>query len=268
MKFSIVIANYNSGSLLEECIHSVLSQDFNDYELILVDAGSTDESKNTILKYKEKFSWWCSEKDKGQSDAFNKGFAHATGDFFFWLNADDFLLPGVLSKASKYINRHPHCFWFTFNTIFVDINRKIQFVYNGPIWITFLMKKIGPQVDAPTSIFHREMYEKSQKFDINLYYAMDIDLWLQFMNMGYKYERMNFYFYAFRIHQGSKTASEGYNKKTKNTEKIRQGHLIQAKHSFYPEKNLFYIFVNKILKLICYKPASFINDLKYKGRTI
>lgn len=268
MKFSIVIANYNSGLLLEECILSVVSQDFDDYELILVDAGSTDESKDIILKYKDKFSWWCSEKDKGQSDAFNKGFAHAKGDYFFWLNADDFLLPGALSKASKYIDRYPNSSWFTFNTIFIDINRRIQFVYNGPKWISFLMRKVGPQVDAPTSIFRREMYVKSQKFDLNLYYAMDIDLWLQFMEMGYNYKRMDFYFYAFRIHQGSKTASEGYNKKTRNSEKIRQGHLIQVKHSFYPEKRFFYNLVNKLFKLFSCKPYSFIDNLKYKGKII
>ena len=83
MRFSIVIANYNSGKLLEECISSVITQNFNDYELIMVDAGSTDESKQTVLKYKDLFSWWCLEKDKGQSDAFNKGFSHAKGDYFF-----------------------------------------------------------------------------------------------------------------------------------------------------------------------------------------
>ena len=85
MRFSIVIANYNSGQLLEECISSVITQNFNDYELIMVDAGSTDESKQTVLKYKDCFSWWCSEKDKGQSDAFNKGFHMQKVTTFFGL---------------------------------------------------------------------------------------------------------------------------------------------------------------------------------------
>ena len=268
MRFSIIIANYNSGRLLEECINSVLSQDFSDYELILVDADSTDESKTTVLKYQQYFSWWCSEKDNGQSDAFNKGFSHAKGDFFFWLNADDFLLPHALYQASKFIDEHPNCFWVTFNTIFVDINRKVLFVNNAPQWIQTIMKRIGPQVDAPTSIFHHTMFEQSQKFDVNLYYAMDIDLWLQFMNLGYRYRRLNYYFYAFRIHKGSKTANEGYNKKTKNSEKIRQGHLIQIKNSFFPQKYKSWIFLNKLIKLFCYKPYSVVNTIKLKGKQI
>ena len=268
MKFSIVIANYNSGKLLEECICSVLSQNFYDYEIIMVDAGSTDESKQTILKYKEYFSWWCSEKDNGQSDAFNKGFSHANGDYFFWLNADDFLLPHALRKASVFIDEHPLCKWITFNTIFVDSNRRVMFTYNGCKWINSIMKRIGPQVDAPTSIFHRNIYEDSNKFNINLYYAMDIDLWLQFMYLGYSYKRINCYFYAFRIHEGSKTASEGFTKKTQNPEKIRQGKIIQDKYSFYPEKFKMWILLNKIIKLFCYKPLSFITTLRLKGKTI
>lgn len=268
MRFSIVIANYNSGKLLEECISSVITQNFNDYELIMVDAGSTDESKQTVLKYKDLFSWWCLEKDKGQSDAFNKGFSHAKGDYFFWLNADDFLLPYALEKASKFIDEHPSCKWITFNTIFVDSNRKVLFAYNGCKWFSCIMKRIGPQVDAPTSIFHRSMYENSNKFDLDLYYAMDVDLWLQFMYLGYSYKRLNHYFYAFRIHKGSKTASEGYTKNTQNAEKIRQGKMIQDKHLFYPDKYKSWIVFNKIIKLFCYKPFSFVATLRLKGRTI
>lgn len=268
MKFSIVIANYNSGKLLEQCLNSVFSQQFIDYELIIVDAGSTDESLQIILKYKDRFAWWCSEKDKGQSDAFNKGFSHAKGEYFFWLNADDFLLPGALAKAAKLIEKHPACKWITFNTFFVDSDRKVMFAYKGSKWISFIMRKIGPQVDAPTSIFHRSMYERSNKFDLNLYYAMDIDLWLQFMYMGYSYKRLNCYFYAFRIHKGSKTASEGYTKHTYNSEKIRQGRMIQDKYSFYPEKHRLVLILNKVIKLFCYKPFSVVSTLRMRGKRI
>ena len=210
----------------------------------MVDAGSTDESKQTVLKYKDCFSWWCSEKDKGQSDAFNKGFSHAKGDYFFWLNADDFLLPNALEKASKFIDKHPSCKWLTFNTIFVDSNRRVLFAYNGCKWFSCIMKKIGPQVDAPTSIFHHSMYENSNKFNLDLYYAMDIDLWLQFMNLGYSYKR------------------------TKNAEKIRQGRMIQNKHSFYPDKYKSLIMLNKVIKLFLYKPFSLFSTLRLKGKSI
>ena len=63
---SIVIANYNYGRFLEEAIQSVLSQSCDDYELIIVDGGSTDNSVEIIKKYEDKIAWWVSEKDKGK----------------------------------------------------------------------------------------------------------------------------------------------------------------------------------------------------------
>ena len=117
-KFSIVIANYNSDLMLEECLISVFTQTFSDYEIIICDGGSTDNSLNIIKKYADRLSWWCSEKDKGQSDAFNKGFSHASGEFLFWLNADDLLMPNALQNAAEYLESHPSCKWLTFNTLF------------------------------------------------------------------------------------------------------------------------------------------------------
>ena len=99
--FSIVMANYNSGHYIERAIQSVLSQSCKDFELIVVDGGSSDESVDIIKKYTDKLSWWVSEPDKGQSDAFNKGFSHATGRYYTWLNADDLLLPNVLEKVKE-----------------------------------------------------------------------------------------------------------------------------------------------------------------------
>ena len=84
---SIVIANYNYGRFLEEAIQSVLMQDAGDLaELIICDAESTDNSVEVIKKYEKHITWWCSEKDGGQSAAFNKGFSHARGKFLTWLN--------------------------------------------------------------------------------------------------------------------------------------------------------------------------------------
>ena len=266
MKFSIVIANYNSGQYLEEAILSILNQSCKDYEIIVVDAGSSDKSIEIIEKYKSHFSWWCSEADKGQSDAFNKGFSHAKGDYFFWLNADDFLLPEALSNANKYLTTHKNCLWLTFNTMFVNKNREVLFVNYGPKWINCLMRHAGPQVDAATSIFHRTLFENSQKFDIRLHYMMDLDLWLQFMALGYRYHRLKKYFYAFRIHKGSKTASNGYNKKLSNQNIIREGPIVNKNNGFYPIALV--IFVNKIYKLITCMFFVWINTKKLNGTII
>jgi glycosyltransferase involved in cell wall biosynthesis len=74
-KISIVIPSYNQGQYLEETILSLINQQYPDLELFVVDGGSIDNSVDIIKKYEPHISWWISEKDKGQSDAINKGFA-------------------------------------------------------------------------------------------------------------------------------------------------------------------------------------------------
>jgi len=104
-KISIVIPSYNQGQYLEESILSVIDQKYPDLELFVVDGGSTDNSVNVIKKYAQHLKWWVSEKDKGQSEAINKGFARATGDIISWLCSDDLYTPGTFHKVASYFSQ-------------------------------------------------------------------------------------------------------------------------------------------------------------------
>jgi len=99
-KISIVTASYNQGQFIEETILSVLNQNYPNLEYILIDGGSTDNSVEIIRKYQQHFTYWVSEKDKGQANAINKGLQLCTGDIFNWLNSDDYLEPGSLHKIA------------------------------------------------------------------------------------------------------------------------------------------------------------------------
>lgn len=207
---SVVIATYNYGQFLEEAIRSVLSQKKDDnLELIVCDGGSSDNSIEIIKKYEDEISWWVSEKDGGQSAAFNKGFSHSHGRFLTWVNADDVLMPGTMKALERATSRHPECEWFTGNYLqFRQDNKKIIFAPWGPhIMPGFVQTFNAPLVVfGPTSFWSRSAYESVGPIDELLHYSMDTDYWLRMKKAGYKQRRLLHCCWAFRMHDKSKTA--------------------------------------------------------------
>ena len=211
---SIVIANYNYGRFLEDAMRSIFIQadadGLNDeVELIVVDGGSTDNSVEIIKKYADRISWWVSERDRGQSDAFNKGFAKARGKYLTWLNADDVLVSGCLKRVISQMKRHPDCQWFTGNLIrFLESDKSLMQVEWGPNWYPgFLQRRNSPIVSyGPTTFFGKELYERVGRIDESCNLIMDSDLWLRFMAAGVKQRRVRCLCWAFRMHEASKTA--------------------------------------------------------------
>src|SRR5918996_5491103 len=106
-RISIVTPSYNQGQFIEETIRSVLLQGYPSFEYIVIDGGSTDDSKEIIQKYEPWLTYWVSEPDRGQAHAINKGFARATGDIIQWVNSDDLLTPGALAEVGRLISLNP-----------------------------------------------------------------------------------------------------------------------------------------------------------------
>ena len=211
---SIVIANYNFGTYLERAIKSVFVQGVDaSVELIICDAASTDDSVEIIKKYSDKLAWWCSEKDQGQSDAFNKGFSHARGKYLTWLNADDILMPGCLRKVIESMRKHPAADWFSGNFFrFTPNGKVIEIGWGTNCYPAFLQRKSAPvAVFGPTSFFSKRVYERLGKIDESLHLAMDVDLWQRFMLAGIKQRRVRALCWGFRMHEASKTSEyEGH----------------------------------------------------------
>ena len=208
---SIVIANYNYGRFLEEAILSVVNQSCQDFELIVCDAASTDNSVEIIKKYADKISWWCSEKDGGQSAAFNKGFSRARGKFLTWLNADDVMCPGVIEKLKDAVEKYPDCQWFSGGFIWCDPNLNIVHCYSGYPLSSVRYNHGLAFVGSPSSFFTKELLFKAGGVDERFHYTMDTHLWLKF----YYYCKASYrvftdYAFVMRMHSDSKMGGHNF----------------------------------------------------------
>ena len=104
--FSIITVVYNGEKYLEKTIESVIKQKFKNFEYIVIDGGSTDNSVKIIEKFEKKIDYWVSEKDKGIYDAFNKGMRVSKGKFIGFINSDDIYKKNALKIISNYIEKN------------------------------------------------------------------------------------------------------------------------------------------------------------------
>lgn len=264
--FSVVVPNYNGSYYIEDAILSIIEQCFSSYELIVIDGGSNDCSLEIIYKYIDKIDHLVSEKDLGQSDALNKGFAMSRGKYLLWINSDDIMLPLTLSNASAILaNEDQPIHWLSANTIHFDSEGKIIKFCVGPKWNDFFVNRTGMYAYGPTTIFSRELYNKTNNFDIALKYCMDTDLWYKFKSAGYKFEKTEHFFWGFRIHENSKTAhtiisipSEQY---------LDEVRFTQARYNIRIDNYAKALF--KLYKMLngCYLKA-LVFTLRYRGLSI
>lgn len=107
MRISVVTISFNQCSFLEQAIQSVVRSGYEDLDYIVVDPGSTDGSRDVIERYRTTLSAAILEPDQGPADGLNKGFAHATGEIGYFLNADDLVLPGTFARVAALFGRYP-----------------------------------------------------------------------------------------------------------------------------------------------------------------
>ena len=119
-RISVIISNYNYAAYLKDAIVSVLKQSYPPHEIIVVDDGSTDHSKDIIEFYKDKIKAIYLPQNQGQGAAFNAGFTVATGDIICFLDEDDYFLPQKLEAISQAWQQHPEATLFFHRAQTVD----------------------------------------------------------------------------------------------------------------------------------------------------
>ncbi len=113
LKISVVTPNFNGEARLARTLDSVLGQDYSNFEYIVVDGGSTDRSGEILENYRGRLSKLIIEPDRGQYDAINKGFSHASGDVLCWLNSDDIYFPWTFRVVNRIFKDFPEIDWIT-----------------------------------------------------------------------------------------------------------------------------------------------------------
>lgn len=187
LKITVVTPSYNQGQFLEQTIRSVLEQDYPNIEYMVIDGGSTDNSKDILLKYSDSLSYWVSRPDSGQADAIAKGFAMASGDILCWINSDDVFLPGALSKVAEFFARYPRAEVVTGGCYYIDTNGaplidKLPWdVYtfgSRATYNQFRFYGMG-MVRQQSTFWRRNAYEAVGGIDGKLQFIMDRDLFIR-----------------------------------------------------------------------------------------
>jgi glycosyltransferase involved in cell wall biosynthesis len=201
---TIITPSFNQARYLEATIQSVLSQDYPRIEYMIVDGGSTDGSLDVIKKYESKLAWWASEKDKGQTDAINKGFARAKGEILAWINSDDTYEPGAVGAAVKYLQEHPEVGMVYGDCNFINESGRVVGKFRSAQTNYRLLRQGYAHIPQQTMFLRAALWKKVGPLDPSFYFAMDYDLWTRIASRSeIKYVAQTWA--NFRLHTSGKT---------------------------------------------------------------
>jgi len=191
LKISIITVSFNSVITIRDTIESIVNQDYNNIEYIVIDAGSKDGTLDIIKEYEDHISFYISEDDNGIYDGMNKGIAAATGDIIGILNSDDFYPNSfVISNVSRTFEKEG-CDAVYGDLVYVkffDIDKIFRYWQSGE----YTVKKIknGWMLPHPTFFVKKKLYEKYGYYNTDLKMAADYEMILKLL---YKYNIKVFY---------------------------------------------------------------------------
>jgi len=206
-RLSIITPSFNQGRFLEATILSVLNQNYDNLEYIIIDGASSDESVEIIRRYECHLAYWISEPDRGQVHAINKGIERITGDVAAFINSDDVYLPGAFAAAMNVFREEPECQWLCGDTVmFGEEHRTHLIEANVPKsaahCLSWAFKAPQP------GMFWRAPLMK-RMFDERWPYVFDCDLYTRLLLEGFTCRHLSVPLAKYRLHPGSKTVAEG-----------------------------------------------------------
>ena len=260
-KISIVTPSFNQGEYLERTIKSILGQEYPNLEYIICDGGSTDNSVEIIRKYEDCLTWWCSEKDNGQTDAINKGMKKATGDICCWINSDDVLLPNALNIVGDYYLNHPDTEFLNGLTVEIDKEDRVL-KFNHMIMSGFFFRHGCYNISQQGMFWRRNLFEKLGYLDDSFHAKMDVEWLIRNYEAKTNIKLLNRHVGAIRKYEETKTAQGGdiWIRDAKEISNRYGGHYSPHRYSF-----IWFIFALYKMMCGCYL-KNWLMGLKYKRK--
>lgn len=207
-KVSIVTISFNQVDYLERAIQSVLDQDYPEIEYIVVDPGSTDGSRELIMRYESRIAKAILEPDNGPGDGLNKGFAVATGEIFGFLNSDDILDPMAISAAVRYLSGHPKVDVVSGNAKIIGPDDRIYRLAYSDRWTPRMYVYSGAVLIQASTFFRRSAFERAGRFNPENRATWDGELFFDMARAGCRFGRSDDIWCGYRLHAESVTASK------------------------------------------------------------
>jgi glycosyltransferase involved in cell wall biosynthesis len=207
MKISVVTISFNQSKFLNECIESVLNQNYKDFEYIIVDPGSTDGSREIIESYRSRISSIIFDLDSGPADGLNKGFSIATGDIYAFLNADDVFEPGSLLRVAKLFQNLPSVDVIYGHSLVIDSNGKVTRSFYSDHYSLWRAAHCASILSQASTFFRATSFIRAGGFNVKNRIAWDGELFADMALTGSNFLCINEVWSKFRIHGEGITGS-------------------------------------------------------------
>jgi glycosyltransferase involved in cell wall biosynthesis len=206
---SVVMSVFNGEKYLQDSIESILKQSYSNYEFIIIDDGSTDTSKEIIQRYSKqdkRIYAYYNETNTGLADCLNYGIKQSSGVYIVRQDADDISEVRRIEKQIRFLTQNPDIKVLGSLSTYIDINgstiyhekRKYTEKYDTQTLTNILLSQKAI-FSHGTAVISKNAIERIGVYDSDYYYTQDCDLWLRFINEGYRIAIFNEHLYRFRI---------------------------------------------------------------------
>jgi glycosyltransferase involved in cell wall biosynthesis len=225
-KISVITPSFNQGDFIAQTFQSIHDQAYPNLEHIVMDGGSTDNTREIIEQYEHAIAFWVSEPDDGQTDALAKGFSMATGDIQCWLNSDDLHHSTTLHEVAQFFEANPDVRFIYGDSEWIDVGGDMIKPKREHAWNSFVWLNDHDFLPQPSCFWRSDLYEQVGGLNTSFDLAMDADLWIRFAQIT-RPRHVRRVWSSMRFYPSQKNMSQR-EKSEEETELIRSRYRPQA----------------------------------------